>query len=147
LHTKIDLEDQVLEAACISMGNPHAVLFVDDPASSPVTTLGPAIDAGKAFPNGANVEFMRVDSPDHVTMRVWERGAGETLACGTGACAVGVVARLLGDTNESMTVSLAGGDLQIEWSGSLTDEQPVYMTGPAVRVYDGEIDLDEVAQA
>jgi diaminopimelate epimerase len=144
LHAKVELDDQVLEAACVSMGNPHAVLFHDDPPTAPVTGLGPAIEKHPMFSNGANVEFMRVDSPDHVTMRVWERGAGETLACGTGACAVAVVARLLGGTQPNMTVSLAGGDLDIEWRGSLDAEEPVFMTGPAIAVFVGETDLDEV---
>ncbi|MFP5299501.1 MAG: diaminopimelate epimerase, partial [Actinomycetota bacterium] len=145
LHTKIDLEDEVLEAACVSMGNPHAVLFHDDPGSAPVTTLGPVLETHPIFPQRANIEFMRVDSPDHATMRVWERGSGETLACGTGACAVAVVARLLGGANPELTVSLAGGDLHIRWEGSLTEEAPVFMTGPAVRSFDGEVDIDEVA--
>lgn len=144
LHAKIDLDDQVMEAACVSMGNPHAVLFHDDPASAPVTTLGPLLEKNPAFPNGANIEFIRVDAPDRVTMRVWERGAGETLACGTGACAGGVVARLLGGANSELTVSLAGGDLFIEWEGSTDKEASVFMTGPAVRAFDGEVDIHEV---
>ena len=90
LHAKIELDSEVMEATCLSMGNPHAILFVDDPAVAPVTTIGPAIERHAAFPNGTNVEFVRVDSPTRVTMRVWERGSGETLACGTGAAAVGV---------------------------------------------------------
>ena len=130
-----------VELLCLSMGNPHAVMFVDDPAAAPVLTLGPALETAGEFPNKTNVEFARVDSPTHVTMRVWERGAGETLACGTGACAVAVAARLVGGTEEEVTVSLPGGDLQVEWSGSLDKEAPVFMTGPAVRVFDGEIDL------
>lgn len=144
LHAKVELEDAVIEVAAISMGNPHAVIFTRDPATAPVTTLGPTLEKHEAFPNGTNVEFMRVDAPDHVTMRVWERGSGETLACGTGACAVGVAARLLGGADEVLTVSLPGGDIEIEWKGSLTDEQPVFMTGPAVRAFDGELDIEEV---
>lgn len=146
LHAKVELNEQVIEAACVSMGNPHAVLFHDDPQAAPVTTLGPAIEKHAMFPRGTNVEFMRVDSSDHVTMRVWERGAGETLACGTGACAVAVVARQLGGADPKMTVSLAGGDLEIEWQGSLDVEAPVFMTGPAIAVFEGEIDLDEVTR-
>lgn len=141
LHAKFDLDDEVIQAACVSMGNPHAVLFHDDPMDAPVRTLGPRLETHPAFPNGTNVEFMHVDSPDHVTMRVWERGSGETLACGTGACAVGVVARLLGGAEPTMTVSLAGGDLLIEWEGSTEKEAPVFMTGPAVRSFDGETDI------
>ena len=130
-----------VELLCVSMGNPHAVMFVDDPAQAPVLTLGPALETAREFPNKTNVEFARVDSPSHVTMRVWERGAGETLACGTGACAVAVAARLVGGTEEEVTVSLPGGDLQVEWSGSLETEAPVFLTGPAVRVFDGEIEI------
>lgn len=146
LHTKIELGEEVIEAACVSMGNPHAVIFYADPASAPVTTLGPSIEKHPLFPNGANVEWMRVDSPTHVTMRVWERGSGETLACGTGACAVGVVARLLGGAEPRMTVSLAGGDLDIEWEGTIDVEAPVFMTGPAIRSFDGEVELSEVPE-
>lgn len=141
LHAHIDLDDQRVNAALVSMGNPHAVIFADDPSTAPVTSIGPAIEKHPMFPNGTNVEFIRVDAPDHVTMRVWERGSGETLACGTGAAAVGVVARLLGDARDELTVALPGGDLTIEWSGSLTEEQPVYMTGPVVRSFTGRIEI------
>jgi diaminopimelate epimerase len=143
LHAKFDLDDEVLQAACLSMGNPHAVLFSGDPAKAPVTSLGPVIEKHPAFPNGTNVEFMRVDSPSHITMRVWERGAGETLACGTGACAVAVVGKLLGECESSMTISLPGGELDIEWAGSLDEEAPVLMTGPAVRSFSGDVDIQE----
>lgn len=141
LHAHIDLDDQRVNAALVSMGNPHAVIFAEDPSSAPVTSIGPAIEKHPMFPNGTNVEFIRVDAPDHVTMRVWERGSGETLACGTGAAAVGVVARLLGDARDHLTVSLPGGDLTIEWSGSLTEEQPVYMTGPVARSFTGRTEI------
>ena len=140
LHAKFELDDDVIEGACVSMGNPHVVLFAD-PDTAPVTTLGPTLEKHPSFPNGTNVEFLRVDSPDHVTMRVWERGSGETLACGTGAAAVAVIARLLGDAAEEMTVTLPGGDLRIQWSGSLDQSEPVYMTGPAKKSFDGDIDL------
>ena len=140
LHAKFQLDDGVVEGACVSMGNPHVVLFTD-PDAAPVTTLGPTLEKHPAFPNGTNVEFIRVDSPDHVTMRVWERGSGETLACGTGAAAVAVVARLLGDADEEMTVTLPGGDLRIKWSGSLDESAPVFMTGPANKSFDGETDI------
>ena len=141
LHAKLDLDEEVVEAACLSMGNPHAVLFVDDPNAAPVRTLGPVIERHPAFPHGANVEFVRVESPGLVRMRVWERGSGETLACGTGACAAAVAARLLGGVRESVIVALPGGELLVEWAGSVDDEVPVFMTGPAVRAFDGEIDL------
>jgi diaminopimelate epimerase len=131
-----------VEVACVSMGNPHAVMIVNEPASAPVTTLGPALETASVFSSKTNVEFMRIDSRDHITMRVWERGSGETLACGTGACAVVVVARVLGHTDERVTVALPGGELTVEWAGSLETEAPVFLAGPAVRVYDGIIDLD-----
>ena len=140
LHAKFELEDDVIEGACVSMGNPHVVLLAD-PDLAPVTALGPVLEKHPAFPNGTNVEFARVESPDHVRMRVWERGSGETLACGTGAAAVAVVSRLLGGANEEMTVSLPGGDLTIKWEGSLDESAPVLMTGPATKSFDGEIDI------
>lgn len=145
LHAKIDLPDEVIEAACLSMGNPHAVLFVDDPGSAPVTTLGPIIEHHDAFPNKTNVEFVTVESADRIRMRVWERGSGETLACGTGACAAAVAARLLGGTREEVTVAVPGGELTVEWSGSLEKEAPVYLTGPAVKSFEGDIDLESIA--
>ena len=143
LHLKVEPGPgfDAVELACLSMGNPHAVMFVDDPATAPVLVLGPALENAPEFPNKTNVEFVRVDSPSHVTMRVWERGAGETLACGTGACAVAVASRLLRGTEEEVTVSLPGGDLLVEWQGSLEKEAPVFMTGPALRVFDGEIEI------
>ena len=142
LHVKLETADEVIEAACVSMGNPHAVLFVDDPRTAPVTTLGPALEHNPMFPNGANIEFITVPSSNRVEMRVWERGSGETLACGTGACAVAVVAREIGGAEEFVTVALPGGELEIEWHGSRTDERPVFMTGPTQKSFDGELDLD-----
>jgi diaminopimelate epimerase len=139
LHAKLELEDEVLEAACVSMGNPHAVLFVDDPDDGHWIGVGPTLEKHSVFPHGANVEFMKVESPQRIKMRVWERGAGETLACGTGACAVAVIGRVLGGTDEVVTVSLPGGDLEIEWRGSLEEEASVYMTGPAQLVFDGDV--------
>lgn len=139
LHAKLELESEIVEATVVSMGNPHAVLFVDDPSAAPITTLGPVIENLDVFPNGTNVEWAHVDSPDHVTMTVWERGSGQTLACGTGACAVAVAAKLVGGAGDEMTVSLPGGDLEVEWHGSLDEEAPVYMTGPAERSFTGEL--------
>ena len=138
LHAKLEVDGEVHEAAVLSMGNPHAVLFVDDVNSAPVTTLGPRLEEHPAFPNKANIEFVAIDSPDHITIRVWERGSRETLACGTGACAGAVAARLLRDTDTKVTVGLRGGDLEIEWAGP-GDERSVFMTGPAVEVFTGEI--------
>jgi diaminopimelate epimerase len=139
LHAKLDLDSEIVEATVLSMGNPHAVMFVDQPETAPIATLGPVIETLDVFPNGTNVEWARVDSPDHVTMTVWERGSGQTLACGTGACAVAVAARLIGDADERMTVSLPGGDLEVEWSGSLDKEASVFMTGPAEKSFTGEL--------
>jgi diaminopimelate epimerase len=144
LHAKLEVDGEVVEATCLSMGNPHAVLFVDDPERAPVTTLGPRLETHEGFPNRVNVEFVRVASPTRVEMRVWERGAGETLACGTGACAAAVAARLIGGADAEMVVSLPGGELEIQWEGSLGDDKPVFMTGPAVRSFEGEVDLEEI---
>lgn len=141
LHAKVTLEDRTLEAACLSMGNPHAVLFVDDPDAVDVAHIGPRIEWNPLFPNGTNTEFITVETPTRVRMRVWERGSGETLACGTGAAAVAVVARLLGGAEEHLTVALPGGELELEWSGSLEDEKSVFMTGPAVESFSGEVDV------
>ena len=143
LHAKIELNDQVLEAACLSMGNPHAVLFVEEPNEVDVPGVGAAIEHHRMFPNGVNVEFMTVESPRRVRMRVWERGSGETLACGTGAAAVAVAARLLGNAEPELTVALPGGELEVQWTGSLDDPQSVYMTGPAVESFTGDIDIEE----
>ena len=142
LHAKIQTDQGVFEAACLSMGNPHAVLFVDDPLTAPVTTLGPVLETHPAFPNRVNVEFAAVEAPERVRMRVWERGSGETLACGTGACAVAVASRLLANTDQRVTIVLPGGELDVEWRGSLEDDAPVYLTGPAVESFRGELDLE-----
>lgn len=141
LHAKVTLEDRTLEAACVGMGNPHAVLFVDEPNDVDLAHLGPRIEWNAIFPNGTNTEFIKVESPTRVRMRVWERGSGETLACGTGAAAVAVVARLLGGAEEELTVALPGGELELEWSGSLEVEKSVFMTGPAVESFSGEVDV------
>ncbi|MDQ3878268.1 MAG: diaminopimelate epimerase, partial [Actinomycetota bacterium] len=105
LHAKVELDDGVVEVACVSMGNAHAVSFVEDPDAIAVDVLGPRIETHRMFPKMANVEFAVVERPDRVRMRVWERGSGQTLACGTGACAVAVASRLLRDTDERVTVA------------------------------------------
>jgi diaminopimelate epimerase len=140
LHAKIELTDDVVEVASMSMGNAHAVLFVDDPNIVPVSTVGPVIERHEAFPKGANVEFVRVLSPQRIEMRVWERGSGETLACGTGACAAAVVARVLRDTDPRVTVALPGGELEVAWAGSVDEPAAVFMTGPAEKSFVGEVD-------
>lgn len=143
LHAKIELGSSVIAASILSMGNPHAVLFVEN---EPVDSLpfGPTIEKHDMFPNGTNVEFAKVEGPDHARMRVWERGSGETLSCGTGACAVAVAAKLVAAGSDEMVVTLPGGDVGIEWRGSLDEEAPVFLTGPAVRVFTGEVDLDKI---
>jgi diaminopimelate epimerase len=118
------------------MGNPHCVIFVDDPASFPVERLGPRIEHHEAFPERVNVEFVGVRSRTELVQRTWERGSGETLACGSGACAVGVAAVLSGRAERDVRISLRGGTLRIRWPN---DDGPVFMTGPAAHVFDGEL--------
>ena len=127
-----------IELAAVSMGNPHAVLRVADVDTAPVTTLGPRIEQHPRFPNRVNVGFLQVQDSTHARLRVWERGAGETLACGTGACAAVVAGRRWGLLDAEVAVSLPGGTLVIQWPGAA---QPVLMSGPAERVFEGEIDL------
>src|SRR5688572_3598019 len=117
-----DVIDRPLEVAgrswkvtCVSMGNPHCVVFVDDPAALDLPEIGPRFERHPFFPNRVNTEFIRVDGPTRLTMRVWERGAGETMACGTGACAAAVAAARTGRAERRCTVALPGGDLEIEW--------------------------------
>ena len=134
----LEVEGEILRIGAVSMGNPHAVLRVDDLDQAPVERLGPRIERHPQFPRRVNVGFMQVLAPDRIRLRVYERGAGETLACGTGACAAVAVGRRLGLLAERVRVSLPGGDLVICWAG---DDQPVWMTGPAVTVFTGEIQL------
>jgi diaminopimelate epimerase len=126
--------DRTLRINCVSMGNPHCVIFVDDVANFPVATYGPAIEHHPLFPRRTNVEFVQVLNPGAVRQRTWERGAGETLACGTGAAAVTVAGLLTGRTGHRLLNHLAGGDLEMAWDG--TGE--VIMTGPAVEVFTGD---------
>lgn len=125
----------VLNMLTVDMGNPHAVLFVDTLADIPVEILGPEVECHPLFPEHTNVEFAEVLSREEVTMRVWERGSGETMACGTGACAVAVAARYLGRTDDDVTMHLRGGDLQI----TMDENKHVLMTGGAEIVFDGQI--------
>lgn len=122
----------------VSMGNPHAVVVVDDVDTAPVETWGPIIEATPAFPRKVNVGFMQVVDEHTVRLRVFERGAGETLACGTGACAAVVSGQLRGLLKPGVKVSLPGGDLTIDWDG----QGPVKMTGPATTVYDGRVNIE-----
>ncbi len=123
-----------LELTCVSMGNPHAVVYVDDVAAFPVTEIGPQIETSDWFPRRTNIEFVQIVSRTEVIQRTWERGAGETLACGTGASAVTVAGVLTGKTERKILNHLRGGELELEW----LDNGPVLMTGPAVEVFSGE---------
>jgi len=138
-HTySIDVAGQTIEAGAVSMGNPHVVLDVLDVAAAPVATLGPALESHPRFPRRVNVGFMQVVSRDHIRLRVFERGVGETRACGTGACAAVAVGRLRGLLNETVRVDLPGGTLHIRWRG---EGEHLWMTGPAVTVYTGTVTL------
>lgn len=119
------------------MGNPHAVLQVEDVDNAPVEKLGEAIESHTSFPERVNVGFAQKITDEHIRLRVYERGAAETLACGTGACAAMVVLRLWQEVGDEVTVSLPGGDLLIHWDGQVNS--PVWMSGPAVSVFEGEI--------
>ncbi len=134
----ITVEGKVYKTTCVSMGNPHSVVFVDDTDSFPLEEVGPLFENHEMFPNRINAEFVQVTDRKHVKMRVWERGTGETLACGTGACATVVACILNGKTDDEVTVSLLGGDLVIKWD---REENIVYMTGPATTVFDGDINI------
>ncbi len=135
---KLEVEGKTYEMTCVSMGNPHAVIFMDQIADLPLWQIGPAFENHVRFPQRINTEFIRVVDQETIEMRVWERGTGETLACGTGACASVVAAVLNGLTKEQVTVKLLGGNLQIQWD---RQNNLVYMTGPAATVFEGEIEL------
>lgn len=130
----LEVAGQTWQVTCVSMGNPHCITFVEDAAGIPLEQIGPQFEHHPVFPKRTNTEFIQVVRPDHLIMRVWERGAGATLACGTGACAALVAAVLNGKSDRRATVELPGGPLQIEWS----EDGHLYMTGPAERVFAGE---------
>ncbi len=136
INAPLDLGDRTLGVTAVSMGNPHAVTFVDDVQSYPIESVGPQVQGHPAFPRRTNTEFIQVVSGREIVFRVWERGAGETLACGTGACAAAVACVLNGKTGREVLVHLPGGDLDILWSAA---DNHVYMTGPAAEVFSGEI--------
>lgn len=132
----ITVDGQEYRMTCVSMGNPHAVVFIDqDVKEFPLETVGVKFENHERFPKRVNTEFVNVLDRHTAQMRVWERGSGETLACGTGACAVAVACALNGLTEDEVTVKLLGGDLQIKWD---REKNTVYMTGPAEVVFDGE---------
>lgn len=135
---RIEVEDKLYEMTCVSMGNPHAVIFVDDVANLPLSELGPHFENHIRFPKRINTEFIKVLDDETIEMRVWERGAGETLACGTGACAAVVACILNHLTKNSVTVKLLGGNLQIEWDRK---DNLIYMTGPATTVFEGSVEI------
>ncbi len=134
VNVPVEVGGRTLEVTCVSMGNPHAVTFVDEVNDDWVLNIGPQVEVHEAFPRKINAEFIQVVSRSEVIMRVWERGSGETLACGTGACASVVAGVLAGLLDRKVLVRLTGGDLEIEWAES----GEVYMTGPAAEVFSGE---------
>lgn len=138
LQMPFEVEGKIWKITGVSMGNPHAVTFVEDVRGLDLEKIGPGFEHHVAFPDRVNTEFVRVIDRHTAEMRVWERGSGETLACGTGACAVAVACILNGYTEDRVTVKLLGGDLDIYWD---REENLVYMTGPAVTVFDGELFL------
>lgn len=135
----LDLPDRSVTISALSMGNPHAVQIVEDIDNAPVASEGPLIEAHPRFPQRVNAGFMQIINARHIRLRVFERGSGETLACGTGACAAVVAGIRLGRLQSPVRVTTRGGDLDIRWDGDLT---PVWMTGPAVTVFEGELDID-----
>ena len=136
LNAPIEVDGREFRFTAVSMGNPHCVIYVDDAVNFDLNTWGPKLEVHPLFPRKINVEFVTVRSRDYTDMRVWERGAGPTLACGTGACATVVASVLNGLTDRKATVSLKGGDLLIEWNEA---DNHVYMTGPAAEVYRGTL--------
>lgn len=130
---ELEVDGETVRITAVSVGNPHCIIFVDSVAEAPVTTLGPKIEYHPAFPDRTNVEFIEIVDRRHVKMRVWERGAGETLACGTGASATCVACAINGLTDREIEVELLGGTLDIAWR----EDNHVFMTGPAVEVFEG----------
>ena len=135
VNTPIMVNGEEYHMTCVSMGNPHAVIFMDDVSGLEIEKLGPCFENHERFPKRINTEFVKVADRNHVEMRVWERGSGETLACGTGSCATVAACVLNGLTDTAVTVKLLGGELLIEWD---RERNLIYMTGPASTVYEGE---------
>jgi diaminopimelate epimerase len=136
INTELKVLDRTFHITCVSMGNPHCVIFVDNVAEFPLAKYGPPIENHPLFPNRTNVEFVEVISPTEIKQRTWERGAGETLACGTGSSAVTVAGVLNDRTERHLLNHLLGGDLEMEWA----EDGSVFMTGPAVQVFEGVFD-------
>lgn len=139
LNEPITIDGTVYEMTCISMGNPHAVVWVEDTKNIPIEKIGPLFEKNERFPEQVNTEFIQILDRKNINMRVWERGSGETLACGTGACASVVACVLNGKTEDEVMVHLLGGDLKITYD---RNKNTVFMTGAATVVFDGEICLD-----
>ena len=133
---ELEAENKKFKFTCVSMGNPHAITIVENTKEFDVEKYGKVLEVDKAFPKKANIEFAQIIDRQNINMRVWERGAGETLACGTGACATAVACNLNGLTDRKVNIELLGGTLNIEWNEK---DNHVYMTGPAVTVFDGEL--------
>ncbi|MEW6067367.1 MAG: diaminopimelate epimerase [Nitrospirota bacterium] len=133
----LKIEDKEFKITCVSMGNPHAVIIIDDLSNFSVSHYGPKIETHPIFPKKINVEFIEIISDSEIKMRVWERGSGETMACGTGASASAVAANIKGLAEKKVTVHLRGGDLFIEWA----DNNHIYMTGPTTEVFEGVIKI------
>ena len=133
---ELEAENKKFKFTCVSMGNPHAITIVENTKEFDVEKYGKILEVDKAFPKKANIEFAQIIDKENIKMRVWERGAGETLACGTGACATAVACNLNGLTGRKVNIELLGGKLKIEWNEK---DNHVYMTGPAVTVFDGEL--------
>lgn len=133
---ELEAENKKFKFTCVSMGNPHAITIVENTKVFDVEKYGKVLEIDKAFPKKANIEFAQIIDRQNINMRVWERGAGETLACGTGACATAVACNLNGLTDRKVNIELLGGTLNIEWNET---DNHVYMTGPAVTVFDGEL--------
>lgn len=134
----LEINREKFRVTCLSVGNPHCVIFVEEVSDAPVRTLGPVVENWPIFPQKTNVEFAEVINPTEMRLRVWERGAGETLACGTGACAALVAAVRNGLTKKGATIHLPGGDLRVEWS----EDDHIYLTGLAEEIFTGEISPD-----
>ena len=141
INERLSIGNAIYDVTCVSMGNPHCVIFTIEDLKNIEIEKGKAIEYNEVFPKRTNVEFIKVISPQEIQMRVWERGVGETLACGTGACAATVASILNEKTDRQITVHLLGGDLDIFWDES---NNHVYMTGTAEHIYDGEIDISKL---
>ncbi|MBD5530007.1 MAG: diaminopimelate epimerase [Lachnospiraceae bacterium] len=140
VNVPICVEGQEYHMTCVSMGNPHAVVFVDGTDDMNLEQIGPLFEHHELFPKRTNTEFVQIVDRQHVKMRVWERGTGETLACGTGCCATAVACALNGLTDDQITVNVLGGEIEVTWD---RERNLVYMGGPAATVFEGEINIEE----